>query len=218
MDAVAIQLNKAHYPVTVLGPGRRIGLWLQGCSIGCRGCVSRDTWERDDGRSIAVAELLDWCRTASGGDLDGITISGGEPFDQPAGLAALLRSLAGWRRELGREFDILCYSGYPLRTLRERHSGILDMLDAVVPEPFVESLPLGGIWRGSSNQPLIALSELGRERYREYATQPAAPRRLQVAVERDRIWYIGIPDRGDMGRVEQACREQGLIFARTSWR
>ena len=27
---VTVELNKAHWPVTVLGPGKRIGLWLQG--------------------------------------------------------------------------------------------------------------------------------------------------------------------------------------------
>jgi anaerobic ribonucleoside-triphosphate reductase activating protein len=206
--------------VTVLGPGRRIGIWVQGCSIGCPGCISRDTWPVDAGRSMLVDELLDWCREASGGELDGVTVSGGEPFDQPDGLAALLGALAAWREELGRDFDILCYTGYPLRSLQARHAGILAMLDALIPEPYVETLPLGAIWRGSANQPLVPLSPRGRARYAGYAEQPAAAggKRLQVAVERDRIWYIGIPDRGDMTRLEEACRQQGLVFAKTSWR
>jgi len=217
---VLIRLNKAHFPVTVLGPGRRVGIWLQGCSIGCPGCLSRDTWPAEDGREISVAALIEWCRTVSADTLDGITISGGEPFDQPAALACLLGELAAWRMAIGAGFDILCYSGYPLRTLQARHQSILAMLDALIPEPFVESLPLGGAWRGSSNQPLVVLSERARARYGECDAIPAPSpaRRLQVAVERDRIWYIGIPDRGDMARVEERCREQGLVFTRTSWR
>jgi anaerobic ribonucleoside-triphosphate reductase activating protein len=220
VDRVALQLNKAHFPVTVLGPGRRIGIWLQGCSIGCAGCVSRDTWPTDTGRTISVAQLLAWCREVSRGELDGVTISGGEPFEQPTALAALLRGLHGWRASLSSDFDLLCYSGYPLRTLRKGHGGILDLLDAIIPEPFVETLPLGGIWRGSSNQPLVALSERGRSRYAAFSERPAsdAAKRLQVAVEKDRIWYIGIPDRGDMARLEAASRERGLHFAKTSWR
>ena len=47
-----IAINKAHFPVTVLGPGRRIGIWLQGCSIHCKGCVSQDTWAADPGRTV----------------------------------------------------------------------------------------------------------------------------------------------------------------------
>lgn len=38
-------LSRLHFPVTTLGPGRRIGVWFQGCSIRCAGCISRDTWE-----------------------------------------------------------------------------------------------------------------------------------------------------------------------------
>ena len=73
MDApVAISVNKAHFPVTVLGPGRRIGLWLQGCNIGCKGCLSRDTWAREPGKDMAVDALLAWCEETSGGVLDGV--------------------------------------------------------------------------------------------------------------------------------------------------
>src|SRR3982750_2714627 len=103
-----IELNKAHFPVTVLGPGRRIGLWLQGCSIGCPNCISRDTWEAEPGKAIEIAALLAWCREVTQNVLDGVTISGGEPFDQPDALLALLRSLGNWRTESGVDFDLLC--------------------------------------------------------------------------------------------------------------
>ena len=109
-----ISVNKAHFPVTVLGPGRRIGLWLQGCSIGCKGCVSQDTWARDAGRDMPLAQLLSWCRQAAADGFDGVTITGGEPFDQPAALSALLSGLHRWRTQAGLDFDLLCYSGYPL--------------------------------------------------------------------------------------------------------
>jgi len=57
---VLLELNKAHWPVTVLGPGRRIGLWVQGCTIHCKGCVSQDTWPRDPAKAIAVTDLVAW--------------------------------------------------------------------------------------------------------------------------------------------------------------
>ncbi len=59
-----ILLNKAHFPVTVLGPGRRIGIWLQGCSIGCAGCISQDTWEADATKAMAALERGDDQRAA----------------------------------------------------------------------------------------------------------------------------------------------------------
>lgn len=215
-----IALNKAHFPVTVLGPGRRIGLWVQGCSIGCAGCISQDTWSTNGANDIEIAALVRWCREVSQDAPDGITISGGEPFDQPHALAALLDALIDWRARLARPFDLLCYSGYPLKRLEREHAAILARLDAIIPEPFVESLPLGNVWRGSSNQPLVALSALGRERFGAFTATPAgdASRRLQVSVEPQRIWYIGIPGRDDMQRVEAACLAQGLVFTQRSWR
>ena len=155
---VNIAINKAHYPVTVLGPGRRIGLWLQGCRIQCAGCVAQDTWAADPGRVISVARLLTWCKSVtekSAETLEGITISGGEPFDQPKALAALLDALHLWRRTSALPLDILCYSGYPLKTLQKRHAALLQKLDALIPEPYVDAAPLTQLWRGSANQSLI---------------------------------------------------------------
>jgi len=220
MAAPSIELNKAHWPVTVLGPGRRIGLWLQGCSIHCPGCVSQDTWPRDAKKAIAVRDLLAWCRRTGAEGIDGVTISGGEPFDQPAGLLALLRGLAAWRRSAGLDFDVLCYSGYPQKTLERRHADVLALLDAIVPEPYVDHLPLTHVWRGSANQPLVPLSERGRTRYAAHVGQTAegAGKRMQASVEGGRVWMIGIPARGDMDAVESLCASRGLALTQVSWR
>jgi anaerobic ribonucleoside-triphosphate reductase activating protein len=220
MKPATVQLNKAHWPVTVLGPGRRIGLWVQGCTIHCRGCVSQDTWPGDPAKAIAIPALIAWCKRVTAEGFDGVTISGGEPFDQPAGLRALLEALRGWRAGESLDFDILCYSGYPLKTLERRHANVLALLDAIVPEPYADSLPLGNVWRGSRNQPLVPLSERGRTRYAQYldaAPDPAA-KRMQVSVEGGRVWMIGIPDRGDLARVESLCASRGLTLQKVSWR
>lgn len=215
-----ISLNKAHFPVTVLGPGRRIGLWLQGCSIRCSGCVSQDTWPRDPGRDMTVAQLLGWCRQTTGGQLDGVTISGGEPFDQPQALSALLDALAHWRKGCGTDFDILCYSGYPLATLQKRHERLLKKIDVLIPEPYVDAKPLVRIWRGSANQSLVLLSERGRDRYAPYVEADAdeGGKRIQTMVDGSTIWYVGIPARGDMEALETACSQKGINFSQVSWR
>ncbi len=215
-----LELNKAHWPVTVLGPGRRIGLWVQGCTIHCPGCISQDTWPKDPSKTIPVRDLVAWCKRVAVPAPDGVTISGGEPFEQPEGLRALLEGLIAWRRDERLDFDILCYSGFPLRTLERRHAKLMVMLDAIVPEPYVDALPLGKVWRGSSNQPLVPLSERGRARYASHVDAPMAEggKRMQAAVEGGRIWMIGIPGRGDMARVEALCASRGLALEKVSWR
>lgn len=213
-------LNKAHFPVTVLGPGRRIGLWLQGCTIRCQGCVSQDTWPADASKAIAVSRLLAWCRRVAHDGFDGVTISGGEPFDQPQALAALLDGLIAWRTRDRLDFDLLCYSGYSLRTLEKKHAKILAKLDAVIPEPYVDGRPPGKLWRGSDNQTLVPLTPRGAARYAAAcaASQSGDDKRMQVAVEDGRIWMIGIPHRGDMAALAALCRSRGLTLNEVSWR
>jgi anaerobic ribonucleoside-triphosphate reductase activating protein len=219
MKSTTLELNKAHWPVTVLGPGRRIGIWMQGCSIHCPGCVSQDTWPRDPTKTIPVRDLLAWCRKVSKSAPDGVTISGGEPFEQPKGLGALLDGLIAWRRAEHLDFDILCYSGMPLRALESKHADLLARLDAVIPEPYVDHLPQGAIWRGSRNQPLVPLSARGRARYAQWLEAPAdAGKRMQATVEGGRVWMIRIPGRGDMAAVEALCASRGLTLTEVSWR
>ena len=218
-----IRLNKAHFPVTTLGYGRRLGIWVQGCGIGCKGCVSRDTWNADGGWEVDVAEVLDWCEARRTEVIDGITISGGEPFEQPQALRELLGALGAWREPLDRPFDILCYSGLPLRRIERRHPDILALLDVLIPEPYVAKRSdarrdARTRWRGSSNQPLVPLTPLGRQRYADEARCTEEAPRLQVSVEHGAVWFIGIPGPGDMDRMEQRARARGVVLREVSWR
>jgi len=210
-----IALSRLHYPVTALGPGRRIGLWVQGCSIGCPGCISRDTWPALDDRRVEIQAVVQWCRERQG-EVDGITISGGEPFEQPQALNELLIQLDAWRRGCDRAIDFLCYSGQPWKRLRRAFPEILTRLDAIIPEPFVEALPTDVRWRGSANQPLIPLSGLGHSRYAHADDKPAA-RPLQVTAADGDVLVVGIPKRGDLDRLRAAGKRRGIRTETTSW-
>ena len=105
--------------------------------IGCRGCVSQDTWPSDPTKTIAVHDLLAWCKRVAAEGLDGITISGASPSSSRRA-CALLEGLHVWRRTAKLDFDLLCYSGYPLKTLERKHAKLLALLDAVIPEPYVD--------------------------------------------------------------------------------
>lgn len=212
-----IRVNKAHFPVTTLGPGRRIGVWLQGCHVACADCCSRDTWAPEGGYDIHLDDLLAWCREVGREGFDGITITGGEPFEQPEELTELLDRLICWRDELQQAFDILCYSGLSVTRLEARYGDILPRIDALIPEPFIAGRPLSRAWRGSSNQPLLPLTPLGIERY-PVGAEHRRGKRLQVAVEGGAVWCIGIPERGDLHRLESALRERGVVLDEVSWR
>jgi anaerobic ribonucleoside-triphosphate reductase activating protein len=215
----AIMLNRAHYPVTTLGPGTRAGIWTQGCTIGCRGCASRDTWAADPAALIEVDQLVGWLATLTG--LQGLTITGGEPFQQPVALAALLRAVRAWARERPEPIDILAYSGYAYGALTRRAdaSDALSLCDAVITGPYIDRLNPGGAWRGSANQRLVVLSDLGHERFdRAAADGPEPTRRLQMSSDGSQLWLIGIPGRGDLDRLERELGERGISVGGTSWR
>ncbi len=214
---MTLRINKAHWPVTVLGYGRRIGIWLQGCSIHCPNCCSQDTWPLDEGRRMKVSDLLDWCKLTSGNEIDGVTISGGEPFEQAQGLLSLLKALRTWQHESARELDILCYSGFSWKHLKQNHEDILALLDVVIADPYIhtmESSPL----RGSSNQTIQLLTQIGIKRYSKNELEHFSVKRIQVQVDEQRIWFIGIPYRDDMDKVDALCQKDGIVLKSVSWR
>ena len=214
-----IAINKVHYPVTVLGPGERLGIWTQGCNLHCPGCISQDTWAQDEDSLIPVEALVKMCRAIASPTLNGITISGGEPFAQPEALNKLLAQLIVWRDELNKNFDILCYSGLSLQQLKLQHGKILSQLDAVIPEPFDEKLPRGNLWRGSMNQMLVPLSDRGKKRYADAVNTPYEGKGgMQVSVDGQHIWYIGIPERADMETIRTALEKKGITQEQVSWR
>jgi anaerobic ribonucleoside-triphosphate reductase activating protein len=211
-----LQLSRLHVPVTVLGPGRRLGIWTQGCTIGCAGCVSRDTWPAQvAGRpAVPVADVLAWCAAQDG--LDGVTISGGEPSEQPAALAALVQGLADLRRARG--WDLLCYTGVEEDEFARRCPGPYRLLDGVITGPYRAARPTDLVWRGSANQRLVPLTDLGHRRYGPWLDTRTDRPALQLQVDETGVRMIGVPRRGDLRRLERRLADAGIRLEGASWR
>jgi len=145
------------------GPGRRTVVWLAGCSIRCDGCINPHLFERAAWPARPVMDVL-WEVLAGckAGDA-GVSVVGGEPFDQPDALEALAAMVhAAWRRVRGVPRLIL-YSGYHLEDLLARPEAsvavALNAADVLVDGPFVRSLARAGLgYRGSANQRVIDLA------------------------------------------------------------
>lgn len=204
MTSAAIAISRIHFPVTKLGPGRRIGIWVQGCSIRCVGCISADTWVEHKGRTHVrdvLTAIERWLPHA-----DGFTISGGEPFDQTPALTDLL---AGIRRM--SEADILVFTGYSLEAVEAQLSSMEGLIDALITDPFDESQPQTLALRGSDNQRLFILTALGQIRFATY-DRPIAKgdRSFDVMFDEEGdIWLAGIPGRDDFRRLQDILRAIG---------
>lgn len=198
-----IAISRMHFPVTTLGPGRRLGIWFQGCSIRCPGCISADTWATGR-RGLELVELFrrmeTWLNQA-----EGITISGGEPFDQLDALGALLRGL----RERTAA-DILVYSGYAFENLTPALAALNGLIDALISDPFLLDAPQKLPIRGSDNQRLHRLTELGRSRFAGYDEPAHGNGAFDVMFDDNgTVWLAGIPGRGDFERLRAQLQQLG---------
>lgn len=196
-----IHLSRLHFPVTALGPGRRIGLWVQGCSIRCEGCISLDTWAPGKGATTVedVAEaMMRWINQA-----EGLTISGGEPLEQVDAITTLLKRV---RPRL--KGDVLLFTGWRSPEALAHPLIQSGLIDVVIPEPYDPAAPQTRSLRGSDNQPLVLLTPLGRDRYAGLANAP--PKRvLDVMFDEDGAWFAGIPGPGDFTLFEKALKAHG---------
>lgn len=198
-----VALSRIHFPVTTLGPGRRLGIWLQGCSIRCPGCISVDTWEANKGIIDLEDVLTEVARYAA--EADGLTVSGGEPLDQPKALTTIL---SHWREQSSR--PVLLFSG---RNFEGIEPWLLDnpgLVDAVLSGPFRSDLPQTLALRGSDNQELHVLTSRGEDMLAFDRPADDSDRRLDIMFDEEgSAWMAGIPARGDVARLRRALQHAG---------
>jgi anaerobic ribonucleoside-triphosphate reductase activating protein len=212
-----VMLSRLHHPVLALGPGRRAGIWFQGCSIRCHGCSSMDTWRVDETTSVPVAQVIAWIESL-GADIEGVTITGGEPTEQPAALRAVLDGIAclnAARADDAPPLDTLVFTGREPEWASGPGREVLAGADAVVAGPYVDAEAGDTPLRGSENQRLLALTPLGATRF---ATERLPGRdMMQLAISDGEVWMIGIPRPGVLNRLDEAVTRAGIHLRGRSW-
>ena len=155
-DAPALRVAALWHGSVVEGPGRRSVLQVQGCPLRCSArCFVPATHDLEAGVVLPVDTLVDALLDPAGAPRDGISVLGGEPFGQPAGLAALLRrlKLRGPHTTVYTGYTLAALAIQPDPAIREA----LECVDLLIDGPFLPALADGaGEWRGSRNQRLIA--------------------------------------------------------------
>lgn len=185
-----LNIYRIAYPVSALGPGDRIVLWVSGCNKRCSGCISPEIQDSNSGKLIEVSSLLNHLLGLSI-HIDGITISGGEPFDQPMALMELLSGLKIKRPT----WSAIVYSGFTLSELLQKEAitgQLLNFIDVLIDGPYdQETLPVHPL-AGSGNQKLHYLSERGRSLQKGIASIPANIVNLGISNDPGKMLLIGI--------------------------
>lgn len=127
----------------VNGDGARYVVFVQGCSHHCSGCQNPETWDFDGGTEMTVEEIAaDFKKRRL---LDGITLSGGDPFFQQKACVELLKLLPG--------VNVWIYTGFEYDEIK--NTELAKMADVLVTGLFVQELACDGKMYGSSNQKII---------------------------------------------------------------
>lgn len=145
--------------VKTLGFGSRLGVWVQGCTIGCKGCCTVESWDSGLGKKLSVDAVIAWTQTHLKA-CDGLTLSGGEPSEQPQAVLELIRAF----KQHWRDSDVLLYSGRSYRYLLKNHRELTESCDILICGPFVQNRPTLAL-RGSDNQTIHLQTKLAQQRY-----------------------------------------------------
>jgi len=142
----------------VNGPGLRFVLWTQGCSKGCKNCFNPETWSFEKYKSLTPLEIFELIKNSN---VSGVTITGGDPLEQPEELLELLILL----ESLNLSNGIILFTGYTIDEINKdfllRKS--LNYIDVLIDGRFEKDKRISSSLRGSENQNIIYFSSKIKE-------------------------------------------------------
>ena len=129
----------------IYGFGKRLAIWLQGCSLRCKGCINAHIWEFGKGKDMTLSQFENLLTP----DLEGITLLGGEPLDQSENLLPFVLKA----KEMGK--TVVLFTGYRKRELSGPALKIWNISDVTVSGRYKEDKHSDFLaLRGSTNQRL----------------------------------------------------------------
>ena len=173
------------YPVKVLGPGNRIGIWFSGCEHQCKNCSNPELWKQQENQRISLKELLGLIKNIEKNYLiDGFTLTGGDPFFQLDALRELLPYLYCISN------DILLYTGYRYEELVNKYPDVMKYVAVIIDGKYIEEENHGTVLRGSENQRIIYLNSDLSGKYEMYMSGERS--KIQNFTTSDGIVSVGI--------------------------
>ncbi len=161
-----MRIKRICYPIKVLGPGKRVGIWVTGCNFNCVACSSPELQNFNAGTEICVDKIIEIIKNI-GGPVDGFTISGGEPFEQFEELLELVTKI----NNLFNNNDIIIYTGYKLEELKNKYGlkmeTLISNISVIIDGRYIDELNSNNGLKGSTNQKIYCFNNYERYRYME---------------------------------------------------
>lgn len=181
------------------GPGVRAVIWVQGCDRRCPGCCNPELLDFAGGVPRTIESILG--DIYASGPLDGIALSGGEPFEQAKPLVKLCK------RMRAPDMTVVCFTGYTLDELQTGNdpawTELLKHIDLLIAGPYIHEIPCEDPLRGSSNQQLHFLS--GRIAREDLDGIP----RVEIIVEDGHVRITGLDP--DVSSALNGASDEGSV-------
>lgn len=148
------------YPVEALGPGKRVGIWFDGCPRRCKGCSNPELWdfkERYKTTPETIYKLIN--ELSKQHEIEGFTLTGGDPIFQ----AEDMQKLISFIKRISN--DIIVYTGYKKEEIEPQH---LKDVTLLIDGEYIEELNDNSFLKGSSNQRTYILDENKQAKYESY--------------------------------------------------
>lgn len=171
----------------VLGPYKRYILWVQGCERHCKGCIAKDSWDLNGGTTENINDVVNDILSVS--EIEGITISGGEPFLQADALCELIREVKT-KRDLG----VIVYTGFSYNEIKD--NPLTKLCDLMIDGEYVDELNDDLSLRGSLNQNIIPITDRYTKVIEKY--YGIQGRKTEMHFDDDGIKLIGIPTKENL--------------------
>ena len=184
MLPVTLRISHIETDTALLGPYRRFVIWVYGCCFDCDGCMAHNARFGKE-TLMNLRELVDDILRS---DVEGITISGGEPFLQASALHELVVSV-----KQKRDMGVIVYTGFTLEELEKNGDNLplLSVTDILIDGRYVKEFDTGQAYIGSSNQKLHHLTD----RYKNIGTAyySAPQRKAEIKLTTEQAVLIGVP-------------------------
>jgi len=141
------------------GPGIRFVIFFQGCLFKCEGCINPLTHDPDAGYTTTIKALLEMIKEKKD-TIEGVTITGGEPFLQSKALYDLVLRI----KKLG--LNIIISTGYEFEELKEKvelFNSIARQCDIIISGRFHHEELLNKGLIGSANKEILFITKIYTE-------------------------------------------------------
>lgn len=195
-----IKIAHTENNTTLLGPYNRFVIWVHGCCFECPGCLADNT-KKGPFTPVPISTLIEQVLVSN---VEGITISGGEPFLQADVLNEFVLEL---RKK--KDVGVIVYSGFTIEQLKMdlSKSEFLSNVDILIDGQYKKELDDGRAYIGSANQRLFYLTDRYKEIGKEYYS--GSKRKAEIKLTADQAILIGVPSANTLKAWEDIKEKAG---------